>query len=141
MLSGVKIAVLAYISLVIDSHSVGVVMSFGDVQIKKSTIGQFKDGLGVFANRGFKKDEVVIKWNLKTLAEEEYERLPEYEKENFCHKRKGLIYWYPDPERHVNRSKRPNVMPDFEKEANIALRDIDQGEELSISEITIEDFE
>jgi hypothetical protein len=67
-------------------------MDFEDVQIKKSEIGQFQDGLGVFANKEFKKGEVVIKWNLKTLAEEEYKRLPEYERENFCHRRRGIIY-------------------------------------------------
>jgi hypothetical protein len=51
------------------------------------------------------------------------------------------IHWlYPDPERHVNRSKNPNVLPNFEKQANIALRDIRKGEELSIADNTIEDF-
>lgn len=29
---------------------------FGDVEIKKSGIGQFNDGLGVFALRDFKED-------------------------------------------------------------------------------------
>ena len=42
---------------------------FGDVQLKKSGIGQFEDGLGVFASRDFKAGEIVIKWNLKTLTE------------------------------------------------------------------------
>lgn len=115
-------------------------MDFGDVLIKKSGIGQFKDGLGVFANRNFKKGERVIKWNLKILTQEEYRKLPEYEKNNFCHKRSGITYCYPDPERHVNRSKNPNVVPDFEQEANLALRDIKKGEELSISDSTEEDF-
>lgn len=119
----------------------GVAMDFGDVQIKKSEIGQFKDGLGAFVRREFKKDEVVIKWNLKSLTKEEYERLPEYERENFCHKRSGIIYYYPEPERHVNRSKNPNVAPDFQREADIALRDIKKGEELSILDTTEEDLE
>ena len=115
-------------------------MDFDHVHIKESAIGQFEDGLGVFAKRKFRQGEIVLKWNLKALTAEEYERLPEYERENFCHKRNGTIYCYPDPERHVNRSKNPNVVPDFEKEANIALRDIQQGEELSISDMTKEDF-
>lgn len=116
------------------------VMDFGNVSIKKSKIGQFKDGLGVFANKNFEKDEIVIKWNLKTLTQEEYRILPEYEKNNFCHQRNGKIYYYPDPERHVNRSKNPNVIPDFEKEANLALRNIRTGEELSILDSMKEDF-
>ena len=114
--------------------------SFGDVLIQKSRIGQFKDGLGVFANREFRQGEIVLKWNLKTLSHDEFTRLSEYEQENFCHRRKGIIYYYPDPERHVNRSKTPNVLPDFEQEANIAIKDIRRGEELSILDTTQEDF-
>ena len=115
-------------------------MDFKDVSVKKSGIGQFDDGLGVFANRDFKKGETVIKWNLKKLTQEEYKTLPNYEKNNFCHVRNGIIYYYSDPERHVNRSKSPNVFSDIQQEANIAIRDIKQGEELSISDTTQEDF-
>ena len=42
--------------------------------------------------------------------------------------------------RHVNRSSHPNVSPDFEKKANIALRDIAKGEEIFIAQEAIEDF-
>lgn len=115
-------------------------MNFEDVLVKKSSIGQFSDELGVFANRDFKKGEVVIKWNLKTISHEEYKKLSDYERNNFCHNRNGVIYFYPDPERHVNRSKNPNLLSDMENEANIALRDIKSGEELSISDETKEDF-
>lgn len=111
-----------------------------DVQVKKSGINQFEDGLGVFANRDFKRGDIVIKWNLRRLTKEEYQNLSQYERENFCHTRNGVILLYPDPERHVNRSNDPNVIPDFEKEANIAIRDIHKGEELSIPEMTVEDF-
>lgn len=111
-----------------------------DVEIKKSGIGQFKDGLGVFTKRKFKKGEVVIKWNAQVLTADEYDNLPEYEKNNFCHERNHTIYYYPDPGRHVNRSKSPNLVPDFEREADIAARDIQAGEELSIPASTIEDF-
>lgn len=112
-----------------------------DVEISESTIGQFEDGLGVFANRKFKKDETVIQWNLKILSEHEFNALSDYERDNFCHRRGGIIFFYPDPERHVNRSKHPNVVPDFEKQANIALRDIEVGEELSIPLSFEEDFD
>mgnify|MGYP001613998388 CR=1 FL=1 len=110
-----------------------------DVIIKKSRIGQFKDGLGVFANKNFKKGETVIKYHLKILTGEEYKQLPNTMK-YFTHKRKGIINYYPDPERHVNRSKNPNVYPDFNRGADIALRDIKKGEELSIQEGVQEDF-
>lgn len=111
-----------------------------DVIIKKSNIGQFTDGFGVFANRDFNKGEVVIKWHLKKMSLQEYNALSEYEKNNFCHVRQDVIYLYPDPERHVNRSRAPNVISDMENQANIALRDIKEGEELSISDSTIEDY-
>jgi hypothetical protein len=115
-------------------------LKFGDVLIKKSKVGQFHDGLGAFANRNFDKGEVVIKWNLKVLTKKEFMLLSEYEQNNFCHKRNGLIYYYPDPERHVNRSSNPNVYSDFKLEADIAFRDIKKGEELLIEEGIIEDF-
>ncbi|MCB1107743.1 MAG: SET domain-containing protein [Chlamydiia bacterium] len=111
-----------------------------DIEIKKSTVGQFKDGLGVFAKRRFKKGEIVIQWNLKILTSKEFDDLPEYERDHFCHHRKGKIYFYPDPERHVNRSINPNVIPDFDQEGNIAMRDIEIGEELSIPLSFEEDF-
>lgn len=110
------------------------------VIIKKSTICQFEDGLGVFAGRNFKTGEVVIQWNLRILTKEEYSKLSSYERDNFCHTRNEIIFLYPDPERHVNRSNNPNVYPDFEKKANIALCDIKQGEELSIEQEIVEDF-
>lgn len=99
-------------------------MDFGDVVVKKSSIGQFEDNLGVYANRNFKKGEVVIEFNLTTLPTEEFNKLSLYKRENFCHKRDGIIYFYPDPARYVNRSKFPNVLSDIKKEVNIALRDI-----------------
>ena len=117
-----------------------IVKDFGDIQLKKSKIGQFEDGLGAFANRDFKKGEMVIKWNLIALSDEKYSQLPKYEKENFCHRRNGIRWLYPDPERHVNRFKHPNVIPDFEKRANIAMRDIEKGEELAIADTAIEDY-
>ncbi|MCH9621644.1 MAG: hypothetical protein S4CHLAM20_10690 [Chlamydiia bacterium] len=115
-------------------------MDYNDVELKKSEICQFEDNLGAFAKRNFAKGEIVIKWNLSILSEEEFKKLSQYEQLNFCHRRNGSIYYYPDPERHVNRSKNPNLIPDFEKEANIAICDIKKGEELSISDETQEDF-
>ena len=112
---------------------------FENVEIKKSNIGQFNDGLGVFALKDFKKGEIVIKYNLQILTKEECKELTASE-EDFTHKREGVIYYYPDPERHVNRYKDPNVYPDFELGADIALRDIKKGEELSIQADFEEDF-
>jgi len=110
-----------------------------NVEIRRSGIGQFNDGLDVFTLKKFKKGEVVIKYKLTTLSKDQLAGLPKNEKQ-FTHKRNGVIYYYPDPERHVNRSVSPNVYPDFKQGADIALRDIEKGEELSIQADIKEDF-
>ncbi|MEK6860458.1 MAG: SET domain-containing protein [Nanoarchaeota archaeon] len=101
-----------------------------DVVIKKSKIRQFPDGKGVFANRDFKKGEVIIKYNLKPLTEEEFESLPESEKE-FTHKHWGVIYLYSVPERYVNHTSNPNTVQDLKRKRDIAKRDIKKGEEIT----------
>lgn len=84
-------------------------------------------GKGVYANRDFKKDEVVIKYNLKPLTQEEYENLPKSEK-MFTHSQYGQIYLYSEPERYINHSKTPNTYQDHKLQADVALRDIRKGE-------------
>lgn len=115
-------------------------IDFGHVTLKESGIKQFPDGLGVFANRDFRKGEIVVKLKLREITKEEYNKLSEEERTYFTHKRDNQIIFYSEPERHVNRSENPNVYPDFEKEADIALRNIIRGEELSIPKDVNEDF-
>ena len=50
-------------------------------------------GKGVYAARDFKKDEVVIKYNLKPLTKQEFENLPQSEKE-FVHTHRGGNHFY-----------------------------------------------
>ncbi len=101
-----------------------------DVVIKKSKIGQFPNGKGVFANRDFKKGEVVIKYNLKPLTKEEFENLPKGEKE-FTHKHRGVIHLYSIPERYVNHTSNPNTVQDLKKKWDVAKKDIKKGEEIT----------
>ncbi len=101
-----------------------------DIIIKKSRIGQFSNGKGVFAKRDFKKDEVVIKYNLKPLTKEEFENLPEDEKE-FTHKHQEVMQLYSIPERYVNHSPHPNTIQDLERKCDVAKRDIKKGEEIT----------
>jgi len=84
-------------------------------------------GKGVYANRDFGKDEVVIQYHLKSLTKEEYENLPKYEK-MFTHIHWGQIYLYSEPERYVNHSKTPNTYQDLKRQQEIALRDIKKRE-------------
>lgn len=90
------------------------------------------DGKGVFANRDFKKGEVVIQYQLKPLTVEEFNNLPEAEK-RYTHTHNGQIYLYSEPERYVNHSANGNVVQDLEKQCDIALRDIRKGEEITAS--------
>jgi SET domain-containing protein len=84
-------------------------------------------GRGVYADRDIKKGEVVIKYNLEALTQEEWEDLPESEK-MFTHVHHGQIYLYSEPERYVNHSDNPNTYQDLENQCEIAMRDIKKGE-------------
>jgi len=102
----------------------------GSVVIKKSKIGQFDNGKGVFANKDFKKGEMVITYNLKPLTTKEFDKLPKKEK-NFTHKHFGVIYLYLSPERYVNHSSNPNTLQDLKKGRDVAKKDIKKGEEIT----------
>ena len=84
-------------------------------------------GKGVFADRDFGKDEVVIQYHLTALSEQTFENLPESEKQ-FTHSHYGQIYLYSEPERYVNHSDNPNTYQNLEIKCDIALRDIKKGE-------------
>ncbi|MBI4038123.1 SET domain-containing protein [Candidatus Daviesbacteria bacterium] len=84
-------------------------------------------GRGVYAGRDFNKGEVVIKYHLKPLTEEDYKKLPESEK-MFTHIHRGQIDLYSEPERYVNHSGDPNTNPDHVIQADVAIRDIKKGE-------------
>lgn len=84
-------------------------------------------GKGVWAARNFKKGEIVIKYQLRSLTPEEYKNLPRSEK-MFTHKHWGTIHLYSEPERYVNHSKEPNTYQDLIKKADVALSDIKEGE-------------
>ena len=84
-------------------------------------------GKGVYAARSFRKDEIVIKYRLRPLTEDESNNLPEGEKD-FVHIQEGVKYLYSSPERFVNHSSTPNTCQDYERQADIASRDIQEGE-------------
>ena len=85
------------------------------------------DRKGIYAKRDFKKDTVVIKYNLKPLTKNEFENLPENEKE-FTHTHWGVTYLYSEPERYVNHSESPNTYQDLANRCDRAQRDIRKGE-------------
>lgn len=87
-------------------------------------------GKGVFANRDFKKGEIVIRYTLVSLTKEEFEHLSQTEKE-FVHTHRGQRYLYSEPERFVNHSENYNTLPDIKNQCDIAIRDIKKGEEIT----------
>jgi len=95
-------------------------------------------GKGVFSNKDFKKGEVVVRYHLRLLIQEEFNELPEEEK-MFTHVHRGQIYLYGTPERFVNHSEDPNTYQDLEKQQDIALRDIKKGEMIT-TDATKDDF-
>lgn len=87
-------------------------------------------GKGVFANRNFKKGEIVITYALKALTPQEFQNLPKMEK-NFVHKHWGTYYLYSSPERYVNHSSNPNTLPHLKDQCDVAIKDINKGEEVT----------
>lgn len=87
-------------------------------------------GKGIFAARNFRKNEIVIKYNLKPLTEKEFQELSKKEK-NFVHEHWGQLYLYSIPERYVNHSSSPNTFQDLKKRCDIAIRDIKKGEAIT----------
>ena len=97
-----------------------------DLIVKKSNI----HGMGVFANRDFRKGEIVIKYNLKHLTKEKFDILPKSEK-HFTSFQEGKYWLFSSPERYVNHSCEPNVNPNFKERGDFAIRNIKKGEEIA----------
>jgi hypothetical protein len=95
------------------------------------TIGQGDlAGKGVYANKNFKKGEVVIEYKLRSLTKEERQNLPQSEK-MFTHKHGDTIFLYSEPERYVNHSEQPNTYQDLVRKCDVALRSIAKGEAIT----------
>ncbi|MAG60345.1 hypothetical protein CL619_01020 [archaeon] len=97
-----------------------------DVVIQKSGI----EGKGLFANRKFKKGELVIKWNLNIiLTKEEVKKISENER-RYVYPLKDKFLLQQPPARYVNHSCDPNTKV-VDDSSDVALRDIEKGEEIT----------
>jgi len=85
---------------------------------------------GVYAGKDFKKDEIVIQYNLKKISDDEFKNLSKEEKYS-VHTHYNEKYLYSIPERYVNHSSNPNTIQDIKKGCDIALRDIEKGEQIT----------
>lgn len=96
------------------------------VEVKQSA----KHGKGLFATRDFSIGEVVVPWeNVRTLTNEEVQKLPSAEKEYISAVEHGRYVHYGEPERYMNHSCEPNTKA--KDSANVAIRDIKKGEEIT----------
>ena len=96
------------------------------------TIGEGDmSGKGLYAARDFKKDEVVVTYELKSLT---FQELKALSTEDYAatHNVNGQIFLYPEPARYVSHSEDPNVKNDHKQQANIALCDIKAGELITV---------
>jgi catechol 2,3-dioxygenase-like lactoylglutathione lyase family enzyme len=99
----------------------------GDITIGKGAMS----GKGLYAARDFRKDEVVIEYELTPIT---FGELKELSPEDYAasHSINGQIYVYPEPARYVSHSENPNVRNDHGQHADIALRDIKAGELITV---------
>jgi catechol 2,3-dioxygenase-like lactoylglutathione lyase family enzyme len=88
-------------------------------------------GKGLYAARDFKKNEVVVRYELKPITFKELKALAP-EDYAATHNVNGQIYMYSEPARYVNHSDNPNVRNDHGQHADVALRDIEKGELVTV---------
>ena len=95
-----------------------------DVVVKDSNI----EGKGVFANKDFKKGEVVLRWNIShRLTIDDVNKISDKEK-RYVNFHKGVYLFMQIPERYVNHSCEANTyIKDF---CDIAKKDIKEEEEI-----------
>ena len=89
-------------------------------------------GKGLYASRDFKKGELVKKWNLKSLTQEQFDALPKSE-HMFVHSFGGRMFLFPEPSRYTNHSAMPTVRSDYKKQCDYATRDIHKDEPITIN--------
>src|SRR3989344_1712303 len=87
-------------------------------------------GQGLFAQRDFKKGEMVLDWNPENryLSEQEVHNLFDDEK-RYIALYQGQYLLIAEPERHMNHSCDPNT--ETKNGLDLALRDIKKGEEIT----------
>lgn len=101
-------------------------MVLDDIVVRESEI----HGNGVFANRDFKKGEVVIRWETcsRIITEQEFRALSE-ENKRITSYHNGEYVLFDSPGRYLNHSCDSNTKA--ENYCDVAVRDIHEGEEIT----------
>jgi len=109
-------------------------MHHNDLTIGEGDMG----GKALYTTRVFKKGEVVLDVPLKPISFVELKALTP-EDYLAAHNLNGQIYLFGGMARYVNHSETPNVALDHERQADIALRDIEAGEKIT-ADIRLDDI-
>jgi len=96
-----------------------------NVVVKKSKI----HGKGVFANRDFKKGEIILKWKPKILKESEIQKLSARERHYIYKDKKGKYFLMRAPEKYVNHSCEANTK--VKNNCDVVIKHIRKGEEIT----------
>lgn len=91
--------------------------------------GNFR-GKGVYATRDFKKDEIVVPYNLQEITKEEFLALPK-DDHAFVHSFWGKRFLFQGPSRYVNHAAKPTTYQDLHRSADVALHDIKTGDPIT----------
>ena len=87
-------------------------------------------GKGVFANRDFKRGEIVNRWDTHhILTEAQIQELPEDQIKYISYIGNGRYILLQEPEKYINHSCNPNTF--VRDQAEVALRGIVTGEEIT----------
>ena len=105
-----------------------------DIIIKKSSI----QGTGLFANRDFKKGEIITHWNVKgSFTREEATGLPPEQKKRLSFAGNDKYGIVSEPACFVNHSCTPNT--NSINQTDVASREIKKGEEITADYTSDED--
>lgn len=98
-----------------------------DLRVKKSNVS----GKGVFADRDFKKGEVIIDYSQcsKFITKADLKGLSDYQMK-YVSKINGKYLYFYSPARYVNHSCEPNAYTTGKQD--IALKPIREGEEIFV---------
>jgi SET domain-containing protein len=99
--------------------------SFDGIEIRNSSV----DGKGVFATRDFRKNEIIIKWDIShKLTQDQYNKLSKEER-RYVAKVHNQYIVNQVPAKYVNHSCDANTsVKDY---CDVAIRDIRKGEEIT----------
>lgn len=101
-----------------------------NIIIKKSKI----QGKGVFANKDFKKGEIVLKWDVSHLLDKkDLKKIKNKDKRYISYYKNNKYIIYQSPEKFVNHSCDANTKA--KDDSDVAIREISKGEEITANYI------